>query len=325
MIYSTVLGTGAYLPEKILTNKDLEAFVDTSDQWIVERTGIKSRHIAAEHETASSMAEAASRKALEMAGLQATDIDMIIVATTTPDRTFPGAACILQDRLGVGVCPAFDLNSAACSGFVYALSIADQFIKTGQNKKVLLVGSEVMSRVVDWKDRSTCVLFGDGAGAMILGASETPGIVTTKIYADGAHKDILYLPNAFGGPVAEEKAFMQMKGNRLFRLAVNVLGNLFDETLVDAGLQKNEIDWLVAHQANARIIQSMAKKLNLSMERVPLTLEHHANTSGASIPLAFDEIVRNGQLKAGETVLFEAIGGGLVWGSAVLKYQRALI
>ena len=325
MIYSTILGTGSYLPEKILTNKDLEKIVDTSDQWILDRTGIKARHIAADDETASSMAEMASRQALEMAGLKPTDIDMIIVATTTPDKAFPGAACILQDRLGVGICPAFALNSTACAGLVCGLRIADQFIKTGKNKRVLLVGSEIMSRVVDWKDRSTCVLFGDGAGAVILGDSEEPGIVTTKIYADGAHKDILFLPNKFGGVVAEETEFMQMQGSRLFRLAVNILGNLFDETLAEAGLKKEEIHWLVAHQANARIIQSMAKKLNLPMDRVPLCLEQHANTSGASIPLVFDHIVRSGQLKKGETVLFEAIGGGLVWGSAILNYHKALV
>lgn len=321
MKYSTVLGTGAYLPEKVLTNRDIEKIVDTSDEWIVERTGIKSRHIAAAHETASSMAEQAARRALEMANLKPTDIDMILVATSTPDRVFPGSACLLQERLGVPACPAFDLNSMACSGFIYALTIADQFIKSGKNRCVLVVGSEIMSRVVDWKDRSTCVLFGDGAGAMLLGASDQPGFLTTHICADGQYKDILYLPNEFGGEIAAEKNFMQMQGNSLFRVAVNILGKLFDDTLVAAGLQKEDIQWLIAHQANARIITNMAKKLNLSMDHVPLSIERHGNTSAASIPLVFDEVVRSGRLKKGETVLFEAIGGGLAWGSAVLKYQ----
>lgn len=312
MTFSKVLGTGSYLPEKVLTNHDLEKTVDTTDEWIVERTGIKQRHIAADDETASSMAEQASRKALDMAGLKPEDIDMVIVATTTPDKTFPGAACHLQQRLGIPPCAAFDLNSAACAGFIYAMSIADQFIKTGACKKVLIVGSEIMSRVVDWQDRSTCVLFGDGAGAMVLGASDKPGILSTQIMADGNHKDILYLPT---------KDFMQMQGNRLFRLAVNVLGNLFDKTLQQSGLARDDIQWLVAHQANIRIISAMAKKLNLSMDHVPMAIDRHANTSAASIPLVFDELLRSGKIKSGDNILFEAIGGGLMWGSAVLQYQ----
>lgn len=320
MTFSKVLGTGSYLPEKVLTNHDLEKIVDTNDEWIVSRTGIKQRHVAGDNETASSMAEVASRHALDMAGLKANEIDMIIVATTTPDHRFPGAACHLQQRLGIGPIPAFDLNSAACAGFIYALTIADQFIRTNTHKRVLIVGSELMTRVVDWQDRSTCVLFGDGAGAMVLGASEEPGIISTRILADGAHKDILYLPTQDSNDINTEKAFMKMEGNRLFRLAVNVLGHLFDETLQQSGLQKSDIKWLVAHQANIRIIAAMAKKLGLSMDNVPMAIDRHANTSAASIPLVFDELVRSNKLNKGDHILFEAIGGGLMWGSAILKY-----
>lgn len=320
MTYARILGTGSYLPEKVLTNQDLEKLVDTSDEWIVERTGIRQRHIAESHETASSMAEIASNKALDAAGISADQLDLIIIATSTPDRIFPGAAGCLQARLGItSSCPVFDLNSTACAGFVYGLSIAEQYIKSATYKHVLLVGSEIMSRVVDWSDRSTCVLFGDGCGAMVLGASEEPGVLATVLHSDASYKDILYLENKFGGN-PDACAFMQMQGNALFKVAVKELGKVFDETLSAANMQKEAVDWLIAHQANARIIKSMAKKLEVSMDHVPLTIEKHGNTSSASIPLAFDEVVRNGMLKRGDVVMIEGIGGGLVWGSALLKY-----
>lgn len=321
MKYSQIIGTGSYLPEKILTNFDLEKIVDTSNDWIVDRTGIHRRHIAAEHETAVSMAERAAIEAMKDAGITPADIGMIIIATTTPEKMFPSTACLLQERLGIAGCPAFDLNSTACAGFVYALSIADQFIRQGSVKNALIIGSEVMSRVVDWTDRATCVLFGDGAGAVILGASDKPGVLSTHLHADGTHKDVLSLSVSIGKPFdVEEELYLQMTGNHLFKLAVNILGDLFDETLAANGMQKSDVDWLVPHQANVRIIQAMAKKLGLSMEHVAMTLEDQGNTSSASIPLALDKAIREGQIKRGETLLLEGFGGGLAWGSALIKY-----
>lgn len=321
MKYSQILGTGSYLPEKILTNFDLEKIVDTSNEWIIERTGIHQRHIAAEYETAVSMAEKAAKEAMLAAGITAADIGMIIIATTTPEKMFPSTACLLQERLGIAGCPAFDLNSTACAGFVYALSIADQFIRHGSVKKALIIGSEVMSRVVDWTDRATCILFGDGAGAVILGESDEPGVLSTHLHADGTHKDVLSLPVSIGKPFAVEEAlYLKMTGNHLFKLAVNILGDLFDETLAANGMQKSEVDWLVPHQANVRIIQAMAKKLHLPLERVAITLEEQGNTSSASIPLALDKAIRDGRIKRGETLLLEGFGGGLAWGSALIKY-----
>ncbi|MDR3492943.1 MAG: ketoacyl-ACP synthase III [Gammaproteobacteria bacterium] len=321
MTYSKILGTGGYLPEKILTNADLEKIVDTTSEWIIERTGIHQRHIAAEHETSLSMAENAARVAMDAAGILPEDIGMIIIATTTPQKMFPSTACLLQQRLGIAGCPAFDLNSTACAGFVYALSIADQFIKNGVIKNALVIGSEVMSRVVDWTDRTTCVLFGDGAGAVIIGASEEPGILSTHLHADGTHKDVLSLTVGFGKPMAVEEAlYIKMTGNQLFKLAVNILGDLFDETLQANSLEKSDIDWLVPHQANIRIIQAMAKKLALPLERVAITLEDQGNTSSASIPLALDKAIRDGRIKRGEMLLLEGFGGGLAWGSALIKY-----
>jgi len=321
MTYSKILGTGGYLPEKILTNADLEKIVDTTSDWIVERTGIHQRHIAAEHETSLTMAEKAARKAMEEAGILPVDIGMIIIATTTPEKMFPSTACLLQQRLGIAGCPAFDLNSTACAGFVYALSIADQFIKNGVIKNALVIGSEVMSRVVDWSDRTTCVLFGDGAGAVIIGASEEPGILSTHLHSDGTYKDVLSLTVSLGKPLdVEEALYIKMTGNQLFKLAVNILGDLFDETLKANSLTKADIDWLVPHQANIRIIQAMAKKLALPLERVAITLEDQGNTSSASIPLALDKAIRDGRIKRGEMLLLEGFGGGLSWGSSLIKY-----
>ncbi len=321
MVYSKILGTGAYLPEKILTNADIEKIVETTSEWIVERTGIHQRHIAAEHESALTMADKAARLAMESAGLMPQDIGMIIIATTTPEKMFPSTACLLQQRLGIAGCPAFDLNSAACSGFIYALSIADQYIRGGSIKNALVIGSEVMSRVIDWSDRSTCVLFGDGAGAVVIGADSEPGIYSTHLHADGTYKDVLSLGVSLGKPIeVEEALFLKMTGNQLFKLAVNILGDLFDETLAANGLTKADVNWLVPHQANIRIIQAMAKKLNLPMEKVAVTLQDQGNTSSASIPLALDYAIRDGRIKRGETLLLEGFGGGLAWGSALLKY-----
>jgi 3-oxoacyl-[acyl-carrier-protein] synthase-3 len=321
MIYSKILGTGAYLPEKILTNADLEKIVDTSSEWIVERTGIHQRHIAAEHESALTMADKAARQAIETAGLSVADIGMIIIATTTPEKMFPSTACLLQQRLGIAGCPAFDLNSTACAGFVYALSIADLYVRSGTIKNALVIGSEVMSRVVDWSDRTTCILFGDGAGAVVIGANSEPGILSTHLHADGSYKDVLSLSVSLGKPIeVEEALFLQMTGNQLFKLAVNILGDLFDETLSANGLKKADIDWLVPHQANIRIIQAMAKKLNLPLEKVAITLHDQGNTSSASIPLALDSAIRAGHIKRGEMLLLEGFGGGLAWGSALLRY-----
>lgn len=321
MRYTRILGTGSYLPEKILKNAELEKMVDTTDEWIIERTGIRQRHIAASHETALSMAEIAGRRALEAAGLSVQDIGMIVVGTTTPIKTFPSTACYLQKQFGIAGCPAFDLNSAACSAFMYGLSIADQFIRQGTIKTALVIGSEVMSRILDWTDRSTCILFGDGAGAVMLGASEQPGILSTHIHADGSYEDVLSMPLS-GGRFnnVEEVAYLQMSGNRLFKLAVNILGNLFEETLKANSINQAELDWLIPHQANIRIIQAMAKKLGLPMERTAVTLDEQGNTSAASIPLALDKVVREGKVKRDQLLLLESFGGGLTWGSALVRY-----
>jgi 3-oxoacyl-[acyl-carrier-protein] synthase-3 len=319
--WATVIGTGAYLPEMIRTNHDLSEMVDTTDSWIFERTGIKSRHIAAADETASSMAEHASRQAIEMAAIDAQEIDIIIVATSTPERIYPSSACLLQQRLGIQKCVGFDIQ-AACSGAVYALSIADQYIKTGFAKTVLVVGSEICSRIVDWSDRSTCILFGDGAGAVLLSASEQPGILATHIHSDGGYEDLLYCPNPQVAAVAKqaEPGFIQMRGNEVFKVAVNTLGRIVDETLEASDLQQSDIDWLVPHQANMRIIAATAKKLGMDMDQVILTLEHQGNTSSASVLLAFNEGVRDGRIQRGQIVLMEAFGAGFTWGSVLLKY-----
>lgn len=318
MIYSKILGTGSYLPEKIFTNFDIEKIVDTSNEWIVSRTGIKQRHIVAEDENAITMADAAGRMALDAAHLKPKDIDMIIVTSTTPYLVFPSTACLLQERYGISGCPAFDLNATACAGFMYGLSIVDQYIRTGAIKTALVIGSEAMSRVIDWNDRSTCVLFGDGAGAFVVGRSDEPGILSTHLHADGTHKDVLYLP--LGTSKTPNLESVKMMGNKLFRLAVNILGELFDETLKANNVKKSDIDWLVPHQANIRIIEAMAKKLDLPLNRVAITLDEQANTSSASIPLAMDKAVREGQIKRGQLLLLEGFGGGLAWGSSLIRY-----
>jgi 3-oxoacyl-[acyl-carrier-protein] synthase-3 len=319
LTYSRILGTGSYLPAHILTNADLEKLVDTNDQWIVERTGIRERHIAAEGEFTSDLAAHAARAALEAAGLAADDIDLLLVATTTPDLVFPSTACIVQSKLGMtNGKPAFDLQ-AVCSGFVYALSVADQFIKTGAAKHVLVIGAETLSRITDWNDRGNCILWGDGAGAVVVGASDEPGIIATHIHADGRHKELLRTTT---GPSTgmNEPALMRMEGNPVFKMAVNTLDRIVDETLEANGLQKSDIDWLVPHQANIRIIAATAKKLGMSMDNVVTTVSGHGNTSAASVPLAFDVAVRDGRIQRGQTVLMEAFGGGFTWGSALLKY-----
>jgi len=319
-IYSKIIGTGSYLPENVITNADLEKRVETSDEWITERTGIKKRHIVT-GETTADLAERASRSAMQAADVSKDDIDLIIVATTTPDRIFPSTACLLQDRLDIHGCGAFDVQ-AVCTGFVYGLSVADAFIKTGQAKCVLVVGAETLSNIVDWDDRSTCVLFGDGAGAVVLKASEQAGILSTHIHADGKYKELLTVPAGVSEKpevLKSGNAFMEMKGNEVFKVAVNTLGRIADETLSSNGMQKSDIDWLVPHQANIRIIKAAAKKLDLSMDRVVVTVDEHGNTSAASIPLALDTAVRDGRIQPGQTLLLEAFGGGFTWGSALLK------
>ena len=319
MNYSRILGTGSYLPERILTNADLEKLVETNDQWIVERTGIRERHIAAEGEFTSDLATQAARAALESAGLVIDDIDLLLLATTTPDLVFPSTACIVQSKLGMtNGRPAFDLQ-AVCSGFVYAMSVADQFIKSGAARHVLVIGAETLSRITDWNDRGNCILWGDGAGAVVLGASSEPGIIATHIHADGRHKELLRTTNGTSTGM-KEPALMRMEGNAVFKMAVNTLDRIVDETLEANGLQKSDIDWLVPHQANIRIISATAKKLGMSMDNVVTTVAGHGNTSAASVPLAFDVAVRDGRIQRGQTVLMEAFGGGFTWGSVLLKY-----
>ncbi|MDA8561815.1 ketoacyl-ACP synthase III [Gammaproteobacteria bacterium] len=321
MRYSKIFGTGSYLPEKVLSNFDLEKIVDTSNDWIVERTGIHNRHISGSHETSLFMAEQAALKALEASGLKNPDIGLIIVATTTPESMFPSTACMLQEKLGLSSIPAFDLNSTACAGFMYALSIADMYIKSGSVDHALVIGSEVMSKIVDWSDRSTCILFGDGAGAVLLGPSSEPGVYSTHLHADGNYKDVLSLDANVGKSIDVEKnLYIKMKGNQLFKLAVNVLGKLFDETLSANNMNKSDVDWLVPHQANIRIIEAMAKKLSLPIDRVAITLADQGNTSSASIPLALDKAISEGKIKRDDLLMLEGIGGGLVWGSALIKY-----
>jgi len=313
--YSKVIGTGGYLPEKILTNEELSLTVDTSDSWIYERTGIKSRRIAAEGETSSSMAEIAARQAIDAAQIDPETIDLIIVATGTPDRVYPSTACLLQQRLGVKHAVAFDIQ-AACSGSIFGLSIADQYIKSGAAKTVLVVGSEVCSRIVDWTDRTTCILFGDGAGAVLLTASEEQGILSTHIHSDGEYEELLYCPIS----TPEQAGYISMRGNEVFKVAVNTLGRIVDETLEANDLGQEHIDWLVPHQANSRIIAATAKKLKLSMDQVIMTLENQGNTSSASVLLAFNQGVRDGRIQRGQVVLLEAFGAGFTWGSALIRY-----
>ena len=321
-MYARIAGTGSYLPKKILTNKELEALVDTSDEWIRTRTGIEQRHVVAEGETTTDLAEHASRRAMEDAGVAAADIDLICVGTTTPDLVFPNVGTLLQDRLGIHGCPAFSLE-AACTGFVYALSVADKFVRLGESKCALVVGAETLTRIVDWNDRGTCVLFADGAGAVVLKPSPEPGIISTRLHSDGKYKDLLLYPDGVSkgfALVRAGKAGVQMKGNEVYKVAVNTLGLLVTETLNANGIRKDQLDWLIPHQANIRIIEAIAKRLELPMERVIVTIKTQGNTSAASVPLALDTGIRDGRVKRGQLLLLEAFGGGFTWGSALIRY-----
>ena len=322
-IHARIAGTGSYLPEKVLTNDDLTKLVDTSDEWIAARTGIRERHVAAEGETTSDLAYQASLRALEAAGVEAGELDLIIMGTTTPDLIFPSAACLLQHKLGANGCPAFDVN-AACSGFIYALTIADKFIRSGAAKTALVVGSETLTRMLDWSDRGTCVLFGDGAGAVVLKADAETGILSTHMHADGGKKELLWNPVgvSVGFKPEEHNAGVRvlMTGNEVFKHAVKALDSVVDEALEANGLDKHQLDWLVPHQANLRIIEATAKRLDMPMDRVIVTVDKHGNTSSASVPLALDQAVRSGQIQRGQLVLLEAFGGGFTWGSALLRY-----
>jgi len=318
-IYSRIVGTGSYLPRKVLTNRDLERMVDTTDEWIYTRTGIRQRHIAADNENASDLALAASRRALEAAGIRPQDIGLIIVATTTPDMVFPSTACILQAKLGIKNTPAFDVQ-AVCSGFVYGLATADHFMRGGQYGYALVVGTEAYSRILDWKDRSTCVLFGDGAGAVVLKQDRAPGIMSTHLHADGSYAGMLAVPGTVAKGAVKGTPLLKMDGNAVFRFAVKVLGEVAVEALQANHLRKSELDWLIPHQANIRIIQATAKKLGMSMERVVTTVDRHANTSAASIPLALDEAVRDGRVRSGQHVMLAGVGGGFTWGSILIRW-----
>jgi len=321
--YSRVAGTGSYLPEKILTNQELERTIDTTDEWIRTRTGIERRHIAAPDETSSSLAEHAARRALKAAGATPADIDFIVVGTTTPDLIFPNTGTLLQQRLDIHGCPAFSVETA-CSGFVYALSIADKYVRLGESQCALVVGVECLSRFVDWTDRATAVLFGDGAGAVVLTPADEPGIIGTHLHSDGKYQDLLFFPygvsKGFDKLRSNSTDGLKMQGNEVFKLAVRTLSRLVDETLAKNGVERGAIDWLVPHQANLRIIQSAAAKLGLPMDKVVVTVQDHGNTSAASIPLALDTAVRDGRIHRGQLLLLETFGGGFTWGSALIRY-----
>lgn len=323
LIHSRIAGTGSYLPEKVLTNAELEKIVDTTDEWIHSRTGIRQRHVAAEGQTTSDLAERAARAALDAAGVDIREIELIVVGTTTPDLIFPSTACLLQHRLGANGCAAFDVN-AACSGFIYALSVADKFIRSGAVKKALVVGAETLTRMLDWTDRTTCVLFGDGAGAVVLTADSAPGIISTHLHADGAYKELLWNPVGVSAGFKPEEhnagVRVLMTGNEVFKVAVKTLDAVVEETLAANGLDKSAIDWLIPHQANLRIIQATAKRLEMPMDRVIVTVDRHGNTSSGSVPLALDHAVRSGRVQRGQLLLMEAFGGGFTWGSALVRY-----
>lgn len=323
MKYSRIAGTGSYLPEKVLTNADLEKMVDTTDKWIQERTGIRERHIAAPGETTGDMAFVAAQRAMEAAGVDPSEIDLLILGTTTPDLVFPSTAALLQKRLGLPECGAMDVN-AACTGFIYALSIADKFVRLGEAGKALVIGAETLTRMVDWTDRGTCVLFGDGAGAVVIEVSDEPGIMSTHIHANGDYADLLGtevgVSRGFQEHAARAGITIQMKGNEVFKVAVRTLGRIVDETLEANQMDKSDLDWLIPHQANLRIISATARKLGMSDEQVIITVDRHGNTSAASVPLALDEAVRSGRIQRGETMLLEAFGGGFTWGSALIRY-----
>jgi 3-oxoacyl-[acyl-carrier-protein] synthase-3 len=320
LMYSKIIGTGSYLPAKVLTNFDLEKIVETSHDWIVSRSGIHERHIAADNELTSDLALQASLRAIEAAAISAEEIDLVIVATTTPDQVFPSTACILQDKLGIkNHCAAFDMQ-AVCGGFVYAMNTADLYIRGGQAKTVLVVGAEVLSRILDWSDRTTCVLFGDGAGAVVLRASKTPGIVASKLHADGSHRGMLKADGNIRNGEVQGDPFIKMEGKAVFKFAVKVLSEVVEEVLEESNLQDSDIAWLVPHQANIRIMEATAKKLGLSMDNVIVTVATHGNTSAASIPLALDTAVRDGRIKAGQNILLEAVGGGFTWGAVLIRW-----
>jgi len=319
-MFSKIIGTGSYLPSKTLTNYDLEKIVDTSHDWIVSRSGIHERHIAADDELTSDLALQASLEAIKAAGISAEDIDLVIVATTSPDQIFPSTACILQDKLGIrNRGAAFDMQ-AVCGGFVYAMNTADLYIRAGQAKTALIVGAEVLSRILDWEDRTTCVLFGDGAGAVVLQASETPGIIASKLHADGSHREMLKADGNIRNGEVQGDPFIKMEGQAVFKFAVKVLSEVVEELLEESKLDGSDISWLVPHQANIRIMDATARKLGLSMDKVIVTVATHGNTSAASIPLALDTAVRDGRIKAGQNVLLEAVGGGFTWGAVLIKW-----
>ena len=322
MTSARIIGTGSFLPERILTNQQLEQMVETTDLWIRERTGIRQRHIAAPEETTCDLAEQAARRAMSAAGKGPEEIDLIIVATTTPDQVFPSTACLLQSRLDIHGCAAFDIQ-AVCTGFIYALGVANSFIRSGAARCALVIGAETLSRIVDWGDRQTCVLFGDGAGAVVLEAAETPGIISTHLHADGDYESLLRVPVGISKgyhKLQQEQAFIEMKGNEVFKMAVTTLGRIVDETLEANQMKKTDIDWLIPHQANIRIINATAKKLRMAMDRVVVTVDTHGNTSAASVPLALDVAVRDGRIRRGDILLLEAFGGGFTWGSVLVKY-----
>lgn len=322
MTYSRIAGTGRYLPERILTNFDLEKMVDTSDEWIRTRTGVERRHQCADDETTSDMCVEAAKVAIADAGVELDEIDLVLVGTTTPDLVFPNIATLVQHRLGIPACTAFSLE-AACTGYIYALATADKFIRTGASKCALVIGAECITKLVDWSDRNTCVLFGDGAGATIVKSSDEPGIISSHLGADGQYKDLLYYP---AGPSKDlekagtDEAAIMMTGNEVFKVAVKTLGNVATEALEASGIDKSELDWLVPHQANTRIIQATAKRLELPMEKVVLTVQDHGNTSAASVPMAFDVAVRDGRIQRDQLILMEAFGGGFTWGSILMRY-----
>ncbi len=321
MTYSRIVGTGRYLPERIMTNFDLEKIVDTTDEWIRTRTGVERRHVVAEDETTSDMCVEAAKKAIEDAGVDVSDIDLVITGTTTPDLIFPNVSTLIQHRLGIPSCPAFSLE-AACTGFIYALTLADKFIRLGDAKCALVIGAECITKLMDWSDRNTCVLFGDGAGAVIVKPSDEPGILSCHLGADGQYRDLLYYPVGASNQLEKagtDAAAIMMTGSEVFKVAVKTLGGIASETLEKAGVDKNELDWLIPHQANIRIIQATAKRLDLPMEKVILTVQDHGNTSAASVPMALDVGIRDGRVKKGQLILMEAFGGGFTWGSVLMR------
>ncbi len=322
MIYSRVRSTGSYLPSKVVTNHDLENQVETSDEWIVSRTGIKERHIAEDGETTCDLAEIASRNALKFGELDASDIDLVVFATTTADQVFPSSACLLQERLGIAGSPAFDVQ-AVCAGFMYAVDVADKFLRTGSAQRALVIGAETFSRIIDWTDRETCVLFGDGAGALVLEASDKPGIHSSHLHANGRYKDLLCVPVGVSNQydsVVNGTAYTRMRGSEVFRLAVKCMGEVASEALTTSGIDVSEVDWLVPHQANYRILKTTASQLGVPMEKVVVTVAEHGNTSAASIPLALDSAVRDGRIQRGQKVLINGFGGGFTWGAALFTY-----